>query len=414
MKLKKFILLVLFSNIISISTVFAVGITLSGPETACHESVHEYEAVPGDTTFSNVQKMWWKCENCTIWDPLTEDWIDSIYRERDVYGHSWLWTVDVQFSQWIPGRDSAKVTVIIHNGNGYKDDFIDVTFGPPPGAAAIIMGSNVLDNCIETTNNYSLYNVGSGWSLNGTNWTGTSYLSLTNIMPTSVTVGSSSSTYSGQQTLTAPMIYKETGLSGSIQCGTENITKSISVTRDKPTYHTQEIDDLPYSPGQQVVPGSHRASAEWNGEGITSYSWQVQSGISYYTAQNVCNFTMPSSGYSSIWLYGFATNGCGITDYPARFTVTLGSGGARIASIYPNPSVNELTVETKLEKRADHPKKQELIADEILILDMLGKIVHKSSPTESVTKITKNLPKGKYIMHIKFKDEVIKRHIFIE
>lgn len=299
-------------------------VTISGPSRACPGATYWYEDV------GNMNPVYtrWECTNCKLWDSVNQIWVTTLETSLEIEGYVFE-GINVKFDL---GKSSASVFLRGENLNTWDEDTKTVTLGPPSVTAATINGSNFLANCNSVTNSYSLTNISSGWSLN--DWTVQSPLLTSSETLTSVNVSSTSTTAYGTKNLTAIMEYAEQGFT----CGTQNISKSIYY--GIPSYHSKKVDGNTYTAGYQICPGNHWVSLEWNGP-ITSYSWTVQSGITYSPSQTECDFTLPS-GVSSVSLNASATNTCG-TSYNASFYLSACSGGYMM-TLYPNPSSNDLNI----------------------------------------------------------------------
>jgi hypothetical protein len=212
--------------------------------------------------------------------------------------------------------------------------------------------------------------------------------------------------YDGAVTITA-------NFTTTSNCSSFSVSRTIWAGR--PVITNQRIDGYTYYNGYQICPGNHWVSVTPNG--TTSYAnWTVQSGIVYFVGQNQLDFTLPGSGFSSVWIYANATNSCGVSTNANFYLVkkTYGCSGLLSIEVFPNPGNNEITVQTSFIEGKDSIK-SELIPDEIILLDQSGTILFEKYPDRPVTKIpVSNIPAGEYYLHVCIGEEIIKRHIIIE
>jgi Secretion system C-terminal sorting domain len=240
------------------------------------------------------------------------------------------------------------------------------------------------------------------------NWTLSSHLQQVGSGTNPITVKGSTTTYQGAETLTGVFHFTTDGNT----CATKNVNKSIWL--GKPSPASQTVDGLTYSPGYQICPGNHWVGITWSGL-VNSTSWTVTPGIYYYTNNSECDFTLPSSGISSVSITVNGSNACG-PSYNASYYLskkTYGCGSFLIV-VYPNPAENELTIETSL-KSATEDLQYAVPADEITLLDKSNSKLLAKFPTEStVTLDTKNIPKGEYFLRVRFGKDEITKHIIID
>lgn len=82
--------------------------------------------------------------------------------------------------------------------------------------------------------------------------------------------------------------------------------------------------------------------------------------------------------------------------------------------VYPNPAKDELTVQTSLLNEKENLQ-YDVPVDEIALFDKSNKKLISLFPIESNIKLdTKNIPNGEYFLHIKFGEDRIMKHIFID
>lgn len=304
----------------------------------------------------------------------------------------------------LPLGTVGNVNVRICSGWCVEGDKV-VTFNPTPGTP-IIAGSTYLLNCQNQQQTYSANSIPQNWALTG--WTLSSSIQQVATGPNQITVAGTNTTYNGMQTVTGMFQFTTDGNS----CGTQNVTKNVWL--GKPAPLSQSVDGFSYYSGYMICPGNHWVGITWNGL-VTSTSWSVTSGIYYSANNNECDFTLPSSGYSSVDITVNGSNVCG-TSYNASYYLSkkpYGCGSFMVAA-YPNPATNELNVQTTEVVETGGVESQ-IVADEIILLDKRqSKIVHER-PTGSTTKIkTLILPPGEYYLHVKFGDEIIKQHVIIQ
>lgn len=282
----------------------------------------------------------------------------------------------------------------------------NVTFGPSPGTP-VISGTPYILNCQSQQQNFSAVNLPEGWELD--EWSLSSNLEQVGSGTNPITVKATTTTYQGMETLTGEFVFTTDGNT----CGSvKYVNKNIWV--GKPSPNVKTVDGFPYSSGYQICPGNHWVGVTWNGQ-VTSTSWTVTPGISYSTNNNECDFYLPSSGYSSVAISVNGTNACG-TSYNASYYLskkTFGCGSLLIM-VYPNPAKDELTVQTSLLNEKENLQ-YDVPVDEIALFDKSNKKPISLFPIESNIKLdTKNIPNGEYFLHIKFGEDRIMKHIFID
>jgi len=279
-----------------------------------------------------------------------------------------------------------------------------VTFNPSPLTAIIAGGTSIL-NCQNQQQTYTATSIPENWHLTG--WDVSSYLQQITSNLNQVTVAGTNTTYNGMQTLTGTFQFT----TGGNSCGTQNVTKNIWL--GKPAPAAQTVDGFSYYSGYMICPGNHWVGITWNGL-VSTTSWSVTSGIYYSTTNNECDFTLPSTGYSSVAITVNASNVCG-TSYNASYYLPkkgYGCGGFMVAA-YPNPATSELNVQTTEGIETDGMDNQ-LVADEIILLDKEQSKLIYEIPTSSMTKIeTLMIPPGEYYLHVRFGNEIIKKHVII-
>ena len=279
-----------------------------------------------------------------------------------------------------------------------------VIFGSSPDMP-VIAGSASLLNCTNQQQTYTATVVPEYWSL--TSWNYSSQIQPVSTSYNSVTVQGANTTYSGGETLTG--VFQFT--TGGITCDTRYVSKPIWVGMPSPG--SQTVDGSSYYSGYQICQGSHWVGISWNGA-VSSTSWQVWTGGSYYTTNTTCDFVLPSSA-SSAMISVNATNGCG-TSYNASYYLNKKSWGCEsfLVASYPNPASSELIIESSFANDTDGTRTT-ILPDEVVMFDKQNSKVAVGTSEDSQTKIdTRRLPKGQYYLHVRFGEEIIRRHIVIE
>jgi hypothetical protein len=110
-----------------------------------------------------------------------------------------------------------------------------------------------------------------------------------------------------------------------------------------------------------------------------------------------------------------ATNTCG-TSYNTSYYLnkkTWGCGSFLVAS-YPNPASSELIIDSSFASEIDGTPRT-VVPDEVILFDQQNSKVAVGVLDDSKTKIdTRKLPKGQYYLHVRFGEEIIRKHIIIE
>ena len=134
-----------------------------------------------------------------------------------------------------------------------------------------------------------------------------------------------------------------------------------------------------------------------------------------YTNNNECDFTLPSSGYSSISITVNATNVCGTSTNTSYYLSkkTYGCGSFLVAT-FPNPADNEMTIKTSV-IGDDKGSPYEVIADEVVLIDNTNTKLNTKYPATAETKLdTRNVPAGVYFLRIKFGEESVVKQVIIK
>lgn len=278
-----------------------------------------------------------------------------------------------------------------------------VTFGASPGTP-IIYGVDYLFNCINQQQSYAPVSVPESWQL--VSWNYSSNIQSVNGTLNPKTIKAVSTNSNEMATLTGVFNFTTNG----ITCATQNVNKSIWL--GKPGIISQVVDGSSYYAGYQICPGNHWAGVAWNGP-VTSTSWSVTPGISYYSNNTTCNFTLPSSGYSSVAISVNATNTCGTSSNTSFYLTKKGYGcGSFLISVSPNPSSEDLTVTTSVLNEADGTQ-YNVVADGIELVDDSNSKLINLAPAEATTNLdTRKIRNGIYYLHVRFgEDRYVKRVI---
>ncbi len=278
-----------------------------------------------------------------------------------------------------------------------------MTLGPSPGSP-IISGVDYLLNCINQQQSYAPVSVPESWQL--VSWNYSSNIQSVNGTLNPKTIKAVSANSNEMATLTGVFNFTTNG----ITCATQNVNKSIWL--GKPGIISQVVDGSSYYAGYQICPGNHWAGVAWNGP-VTSTSWSVTPGISYYSNNTTCNFTLPSSGYSSVAISVNATNTCGTSSNTSFYLTKKGYGcGSFLISVSPNPSSEDLTVTTSVLNEADGTQ-YNVVADGIELVDDSNSKLINLAPAEATTNLdTRKIRNGIYYLHVRFgEDRYVKRVI---
>lgn len=279
-----------------------------------------------------------------------------------------------------------------------------VIFGSSPDMP-VIAGSGSLLNCINEQQAYTVTVLPLNWYLS--NWNYSNQIQPVSTGINTVTIKGANTTYSGGETLTGVFQFTTDGNT----CDTRYVNKSVWV--GKPSPGSQTVDGSSYYSGFQICPGSHWVGISWNGA-VSSTSWQVWTGGSYFTTNTTCDFVFPTSA-SSAMISVSATNTCG-TSYNTSYYLnkkTWGCGSFLVAS-YPNPASSELIIDSSFASEIDGTPRT-VVPDEVILFDQQNSKVAVGVLDDSKTKIdTRKLPKGQYYLHVRFGEEIIRKHIIIE
>ncbi|MBL7870289.1 MAG: T9SS type A sorting domain-containing protein [Cyclobacteriaceae bacterium] len=197
---------------------------------------------------------------------------------------------------------------------------------------------------------------------------------------------------------------------GGVTCATQNVAKSIWL--GKPSIISQTLNGGSYFPGSQICPGNHWVGVSWNGL-VGSTFWNVTPGISYYSNNTTCNFTLPNNGYSSVAITVNATNSCGTSSNTSFYLSKKTYGcGSFLVSASPNPASNDLNIKTSLVSETEGIQ-YEAIADAVYLVDESNSKVISIVPSDASFNLdTRQIKNGIYFLHTRFgKDEFVKRII---
>jgi hypothetical protein len=174
------------------------------------------------------------------------------------------------------------------------------------------------------------------------------------------------------------------------------------------------VDGSYYYPNFSICPGSHWVGVTWNGL-LNGTSWSVTPGITYTANNTICNFNLPSNGFSAIAITVNGSNTCG-TGWSTSFYLskkTFGCG-AYLMSVSPNPSSQNLRIKTSI-KYYENTVEENIITDNIELLDDSNNIIISLSPGDSELEIdTNQIRNGLYFLRAKFGEEIIIKRVIIK
>lgn len=281
-----------------------------------------------------------------------------------------------------------------------------VTFGPSPGTP-IISGNTFLLNCQSQQQTYTVNSIPESWSL--VSWNYSSHIQSANGTTLSPKiVSANNTTWQGMETLTGVFNFT----TGGNTCATQNVNKNIWLNR--PAVASQTVEGSAYYAGYQICPGNRWVGITWNGL-VTSTSWTVTPGIAFYANNNECDFTLPSTGYSSVSISVNATNACGTSTNSSYYLVKKSYGcGSFLVATFPNPATEELTVKTSVQSTSEIGE-YDVIADQIELTDATNAKRVSLVPTTSVIKLdTRTIPPGQYFLKLRFGNESVVKQIVIK
>lgn len=283
--------------------------------------------------------------------------------------------------------------------NGDKN----VTFGASPGSP-IISGSGSILNCANEQQSYTPVSVPENWQL--VSWNYSSNIQQVNGTLNPKLVKGVNTSANGMETLTGVFNF----VTGGNTCSTQNVSKSIWL--GKPGAASQVVDGSGYYAGYQICPGNHWVGVTWNGP-VTSTSWSVTPGISYTTNSTICNFNLPSSGFSGVSITVNGSNGCGTSSNTSFYMSKKTFGcGSFLMSASPNPSSNDLTVTTSIANE-NSGLQYEVVADAVELVDERNTKIISLIPSHAKTTLDiSQIQNGIYYLHTRFgKDDFVKRII---
>lgn len=346
----------------------------------------------------------WTITYGKVFNELTQTWVTSWTFDRSQYPYL---SSDFPFRiKWDNASIGQVGNVHINVCDGLfpficSNGDRNVTFGPSPGTP-VISGSNSILSCTGERKSYSAVNIPEGWSLSS--WSLSSNIKRYGSGNSPITIEAQSTTSQGAATLTGNFVFTTDGNT----CGTKNVPKSIWL--GKPEVQSKTVNGSPYSYGSYAVcPGNNWVGVTWNGL-VSSVSWSVTPGITYYPGTNELDFYFPYSGYSAVSISVNATNTCG-TSYNSSYYLskkTFGCG-SYLVTVYPNPSSDELNIEISSDKLS--VKESDLVPKQIFIVDESNTIIHSSIPQKSSARLDiRNIPDGIYYLHIVIdKNKVVER-----
>jgi len=200
-------------------------------------------------------------------------------------------------------------------------------------------------------------------------------------------------------------------LLGTGGCST-TITRSVWL--GAPVLGNQRVDGGSYSSGMMLCAGNHWANvtppAESNSANAT---WTVQSGVPFVVGTNQLDFTI-NSNVSSVSFTVKAANTCTPSGGPntSFFIVrkTFGCTGSFSITAYPNPTSDELTIETSSSTTESAPS-----IESASLISNSGRVVAKGENVEGKTRIdVKGIPKGQYFLHVSVNGNIFREQIIVD
>lgn len=181
------------------------------------------------------------------------------------------------------------------------------------------------------------------------------------------------------------------------------------------------IISVPPKPGaisiiMDVPPGRFTASID-DVPTATSYKWYIDGVYVQTTSVGTATFDRTKNCEESYFVEVQAINGCGagLKNYTYAYEPPCGDGGIEPMSVYPNPSSDELTIESFHSEDVSKNKEEIPHIYNVAIYDHLGNKIKEVESLGTKVKISvKDLSEGEYILHIKTSVETFKRHIQIK
>lgn len=254
--------------------------------------------------------------------------------------------------------------------------------------------------CVSSTKTYATLSIsGAGYSWSGVN------LAISGSSNSIVATGSSN----GQGKITANISSPYSGTT---------IKAIANPWIGTPAITNKRVNGNPYyESGAYICPGNHYLNVTPKGTSSAA-SWTVPSGIPYYVSGNELDFTLYSSGPSSLSITAKASNVCGQGANSSFYLMKQSWGCSSFYSVvvYPNPTSDELFIEAV--PTGDEPEEnfEELVAfEEISIIDEKGKVyLNKKEKGNRTSIITRGIPKGHYFLKIRNGESEITEQIIIE
>jgi pimeloyl-ACP methyl ester carboxylesterase len=198
-------------------------------------------------------------------------------------------------------------------------------------------------------------------------------------------------------------------------CGTDRVSRTISTGR--PQFTNNKVRGVQYS-GSPVYlcPGNHWLETTPVGA-TSSTAWQVP--VPYIvTNGNYVDFTLPAN-FSSVVITATASNSCGSTNQMfILLKQSYGCGSGYFLSAFPNPTDEKLTIsfEDENQHRLDSNQGQAVATiDEIVLYNENQQKVFQSFQVNHGFELeTAKLPPGKYVLHVRVGDELMRQQIYIK
>jgi hypothetical protein len=250
--------------------------------------------------------------------------------------------------------------------------------------------------CDEITS-FSVQNLPPGSTVSWSHSSKLSYVSGQNTSTYKVKASSSSTSGTGTVTATMTNGWNSRSITKDVWVGKFNstvVTGTAAVCPD--TYYTYTAQ----------VPGGHSSSY--------SYTWTYPSNWMWpYYSQNTFRIKTPMYNPEYGTVRVSILNACGTSSY-SGITVYPSYNCGYYYSYYPNPVSEELTIEA-VDATTDKTLTTNTIDFSIDLYDSDKKLVKQAKNKDNkITINVENLKKGVYFLHIKDKNEVLKKQILIE
>lgn len=398
--LKKGLLLMF---LLTISTnLYALSISIEGPNEVCPGGTYTFTSTAKDSWGNEVTAscgyVWWVIRDGVAIAISTSDPNGNGYSD----GPSFTYTFD---------NISGPVVVKVYAENGLACSSAEDTHGvniqlkapaPISGPLSMCAGDTkifrVTDPTSDPNTNFGMCNfhhyfdwaVPSGWTVTTGNPTRISEVSI------KAPLGTPAGTYQ----VKVRGWYDDSG----------NYTpyRTYNVTIGPP-----DVSDVIIYGPSEVCAGDYASYYVNPIPGATSYKWDWPNDWTYYGGQGstYIDLSAPNKDYFEGAIYLKAVNSCGESVGIIKF-VKSSTNCAIIYSVAPNPSRGSFAVLAEDPKDKD---KEEIEEFDLFLYNDKQKLVKSLKSSKKTTKIdTKELPDGKYALHIISKDKTIIKLVIIK